>query len=51
MSQKSANCTGPFMDSSKHLKVGTYGLIDVSNRIASLGTERNHISINGLIVL
>ena len=39
------------MDSSKHLEVGTYGLIGVSNRMASLGTEKNCASINGLMVL
>ena len=39
------------MDSSKHLEVETYGLIDVSNRMALLGTERNRASISGLMVL
>ena len=39
------------MDSSKHLEVGTYSLIDVSNHMASLGTEKNRASINGLMVL
>ena len=39
------------MDSSKHLEVGTYDLIGVSNRMASLGMEKNHASISGLLVL
>ena len=39
------------MDSSKRLEVGTYGLIGVSNRMASLGMEKNHTSISGLMVL
>ena len=51
MSQKCADCIGPFMDSRKHLEVETCGLIGVSNRMASLGTERNHASTNGLMVL
>ena len=51
MSQKYANCIGPFMDSSKYLKVGTYGLIGVSNRMASLGMEKNLAYTNRLMVL
>ena len=39
------------MDSSKHLEVETYSFIGVSNRMASLGTEKNRASINGLMVL
>ena len=51
MSQKCVNCIGSFMDSGKHLEVGTYGLISVLNHMASLGMERNHVSISGLMVL
>ena len=51
MGQKYASCIGPFMDSSKYLEVGTYGLIGASNRMASLGMKKNRASISGLLVL
>ena len=39
------------MDLSKHLEVGIYGLIDVSNYMTPLGMKRNLASISGLLVL
>ena len=49
--QNCANRIGLFMDSIKHLEVGTCGLIDVSNHMAALRTGRNPASISGLMVL
>ena len=51
MSQKYVGFISPFMDLSKHLRVGTNVLINVSKLMASLRTKRNPAYINGLMVL
>ena len=51
MSKKYAGFISQSLGLSKHLGVGINILINVSRHMASLRMEKNHVYINGLIVL